>query len=69
VPDIRSWVLSRRDVLRSSSVVYRILYHFLAALARLAVRSGRSKELEIIVLRLWVPETLSWLVRLQFGTH
>jgi hypothetical protein len=31
--------------------VYRILYRFLAALASLAVRSGRSKDLEIIVLR------------------
>jgi transposase len=51
VPDIRSWVLTRRDALRSSCLVYRILYRFLAALARLAVRSGRSKDLEIIVLR------------------
>jgi putative transposase len=31
--------------------VYRILYRFLTSLARLAVRSGRSKDLEIIVLR------------------
>lgn len=31
--------------------MYRILYRFLALLARLAVRSGRSKDLEIIVLR------------------
>ena len=31
--------------------VFRILYRFLAALARLTVRSGRSKDLEIIVLR------------------
>jgi putative transposase len=31
--------------------VFRILYRFLAALARLLVRSGRSKDLEIIVLR------------------
>ncbi|MCP4967512.1 MAG: hypothetical protein GY926_20045, partial [bacterium] len=31
--------------------MYRILYRFLTSLARLAVRSGRSKELEIIVLR------------------
>jgi putative transposase len=31
--------------------VCRILYRFLASLARLAVRSGRSKDLEIIVLR------------------
>ncbi len=31
--------------------MYRILYRFLAGLARLAVRSGRSKDLEIIVLR------------------
>ena len=29
-----------------------ILYRFLSALVRLAVRSGRSKDLEIIVLRL-----------------
>ncbi len=29
----------------------RILYHLIAALTRLAVRSGRSKDLEIIVLR------------------
>ena len=32
-------------------VVFRILYRLLAALARLTVRSGRSKDLEIIVLR------------------
>ena len=32
-------------------VVFRILYRLLAALARLAVRSGRSKDLEIVVLR------------------
>ena len=44
-------VLTRHDVLRSSSVVYRIYYRFFATLARLAVRSGRSKDLEIIVLR------------------
>ena len=31
--------------------MYRILYRFLASLARLAVRSGRWKDLEIIVLR------------------
>lgn len=31
--------------------MYRILYRLLAALAVLAVRSGRSKDLEIIVLR------------------
>jgi hypothetical protein len=29
--------------MRSSSVVYRILYRFFAMLARLAVRSGRPK--------------------------
>jgi putative transposase len=32
-------------------IVFRILYRFLAALARLVVRSGRSKDLEIVVLR------------------
>ncbi|MCP3857766.1 MAG: hypothetical protein GY698_24080 [Actinomycetia bacterium] len=31
--------------------MFRILYRFLSALAGLAVRSGRSKDLEIIVLR------------------
>ena len=31
--------------------MYRILYRFLASLVRLTVRSGRSKDLEIIVLR------------------
>ena len=51
MPDIRSWVLTRGDVLRSSSVVYRVLYRFLSSLARLAVRSGRSKDIELIVLR------------------
>ena len=29
----------------------RTLYHFLAAMTRLTVRSGRSKDIEIIVLR------------------
>jgi hypothetical protein len=31
--------------------MHRILYRLIAALVRLAVRSGRSKDLEIIVLR------------------
>jgi hypothetical protein len=31
--------------------MFRILYRFLTLLARLAVRSGHSKDLEIIVLR------------------
>lgn len=31
--------------------VFRILYRFLTSLTRLGVRSGRSKDLEIIVLR------------------
>ena len=44
-------MLTRHDVLRFSCLVYRILYRFLAALASLAVRSGRSNDLEIIVLR------------------
>lgn len=35
----------------SWSVVFRLLYRLIASLARLAVRSGRSKDLEIIVLR------------------
>jgi hypothetical protein len=38
--------------------MFRIIYRFLTLLARLAVRSGRSKDLEIIVLRhqLTVPQ-------------
>ena len=39
--------------------MYRIMYRFFVALVRLAVRSRRSKYLEIIV---WVPETVLWLV-------
>jgi transposase InsO family protein len=35
----------------SWGIVFRILYSFLTSLAILAVRSGRSKDLEIIVLR------------------
>jgi hypothetical protein len=36
----------------SSSVsMFRILYRFLTLLTRLAIRSGRSKDSEIIVLR------------------
>jgi len=31
--------------------MHRVLYRLIAALARLAVRSGHSKDLEIIVLR------------------
>jgi len=31
--------------------MFRILYCFLASMARLAVRSGHSKDLEIVVLR------------------
>lgn len=31
--------------------MFRILYRLIAMLARLAVRSGRSKDLQIIVLR------------------
>jgi len=31
--------------------MHRILYRLIAAVARLAVRSGRSKDLEIIALR------------------
>jgi hypothetical protein len=36
---------------RCWSAVSRILYRLIAAFVRLAVRSGRSKDLEIIVLR------------------
>ena len=35
----------------SWAIVFRLIYGFLAGLARLAVRSGRWKDLQIIVLR------------------
>ena len=48
--ETRAWVLTSPDA-ATLAIVFRILYRFLAALARLFVRSGRSKDLEIIVLR------------------
>ena len=49
-PPTRPWSLTCRDADRCWVLVYRILYRFLASLAWFAVRSGRSKDLEIIVL-------------------
>ena len=40
-----------RDAGRSWVLLYRIIYRFFVALVRLCVRSRRSKDLEIIVLR------------------
>ena len=51
VPIIWSWALARGLRAPSWGLMCRILYRFLALLVRLAVRSGRSKDLEIIVLR------------------
>lgn len=51
VPNTRSWGLTCDDAGRCRSLVFCILYRFLGALARLALRSGRSKDLEIVVLR------------------
>ena len=50
-PEIRSWGLTRANAPPSWGAVSRVLYRLIAMLARLAVRSGRSKDLEIIVLR------------------
>ena len=47
-PDVGVDQLKYPPILRR---VYRILYRFLASLARLALRSDRSKDIEIIVLR------------------
>ena len=49
-PNIRSWGWTRGNGAMLVCCV-RLLYRLIAALARLAVRSGRSKDLEIIVLR------------------
>ena len=50
-PKMWSCALARHDALASWGPMCRILYRLLVSLARLAVRSGRSKHLEIIVLR------------------
>ena len=50
VPEMWSCALTRHDALASWGPMCRVLYRFLVSLARLAVRSGRSKGLEIIVL-------------------
>ena len=47
-----NWLaLTRHDALASWGPMCRILYRLVVSLARLAVRLGRSKDLEIIVLR------------------
>ena len=50
MPEMWSCALTRHDALASWGPMSRILYRLLVSLARLAVRSGRSKDLEIIVL-------------------
>jgi len=49
----RYWVVSADQARCAASwiLMFRILYRFLTSLARLAIRSGRTKDLEIIVLR------------------
>ena len=51
VPETRPWSLTCRDAARSWVLVCRLMYCLFVALVRLAVRSRRSKDLEIIVLR------------------
>ena len=51
MPKIWACALTRHDALASWGPMCRVLYRLLVSLARLAVRSGRSKDLEIIVLR------------------
>ena len=51
VPKIWSCALTRHDAFASWGLMCRILCRLVVSLARLAVRSGRSKDLEIIVLR------------------
>jgi hypothetical protein len=50
-PNIRPWWLTRDNAGRCWSAMSRVLYRLIAALARFVVRTGRSKDLEIIVLR------------------
>ena len=51
MPKIWSCALIRHDALASWEPLCRILYRLPVSLAVLAVLSGRSKDLEIIVLR------------------
>ena len=69
VPKMWSCALTRHDALASWGPMCRILYRLLVSLARLAVCSGRSKDLEIIVLRLWVPIIRSWALTRGFALH
>ena len=46
VPESRSWGVDQAEHGRSWTIVYCIVYRFLASAARLAVRSGRSKDLD-----------------------
>ena len=48
--ETRSWRAEQVRRSRFWGPMCRVLYRFLVSLARLAVRSGRSKDLEIIVL-------------------
>ena len=50
VPETRSRPSDQGFRGRACRLVCRILYRLIAALARLALRSGRAKDLEIIVL-------------------
>ena len=49
VPETRSWLSDQGFRKRACRLVFRILYHLIAALARLAMRSGRAKDLEIVL--------------------
>ena len=51
MPKIWACALTRHDALASWGPMCRVLHRLFVSLARLAVRSGRSKDLEIIVLR------------------
>ena len=51
MPKMWSWALTGHDAPASWGPMCRILYRLLVSLACLAVRSGRSKDLEVIVLR------------------
>ena len=48
---MRSWLSDQVFRGRVCRLVSRILYHLIAALAWLAMRSGRAKDLAVIVLR------------------
>ena len=69
MPETLSGALTRADTLHPVFSCIGILYRLLASLARLTVRSGRAKDLEILVLRHQFTVLQRQSTRAQFDNH